>query len=197
MSEDDLTLQFYAANAATYAARERRLPVGILDRFLAELPPGGRVLELGCGGGQDAAYMLSRAFEVVPTDGSPQLAAEAARRLGVPVQVMRFDELDAVSGYDGVWASASLLHVPRPALSNVLRLVHRGLKARGRFWASYKAGAAEGRDRFGRYYNRPSAHTLLGHYREAGPWQQLRLAEGSGPGYDGEAADWLWVEATR
>lgn len=197
MSRDDPTLQFYAANAAAYAARERRLPTGLLDRFLAELPPGGQVLELGCGGGQDAAYMLSKSFEVVPTDGSPQLAAEASQRLGIPVQVMRFDELNAVSAYDGVWASASLLHVPMPALSNVLRLVHRALKPGGRFWASYKAGDAEGRDRFGRYYNRPGPHTLRSRYEEAGVWQQLRITEASGPGYDGEATDWLWVEATR
>jgi SAM-dependent methyltransferase len=197
MSEDDLTLQFYAANAATYAARERRLPAALLDRFLGELPPGGRILELGCGGGQDAAHMLSKAFEVVPTDGSPQLAAEAAQRLGMPVQVMRFDELDAVSAYDGVWASASLLHVPRSALSNVLRLVHRALRPDGRFWASYKAGEAEGRDRFGRYYNRLTAHTLLSHYEEAGDWRQLHVTEIAGSGYDGEATDWLWVEAKR
>ena len=129
--------------------------------------------------------------------GSPELAAEASQRLGTPVKVMRFDELDAISVYDGVWASASLLHVPRPALSGVLRLVHRALRVGGRFWASYKAGEAEGRDRFGRYYNRPATDSLLRHYEEAGPWQQLRITEGSGTGYDGEATAWLWVEATR
>jgi SAM-dependent methyltransferase len=197
MSKDDLTLQFYAANAATYAARDRLLPARMLDRFLAELPPDGRILELGCGGGQDAAYMLSRGFTVVPTDGSPELAAEAAQRLGLQVQVMRFDELDAVSDYEGVWASASLLHVPRPALTPILRLVHRALKADGRFWSSYKTGKAEGRDRFGRYYNRPGAHTLQSQYEKAGAWRQLRITKTSGHGYNGEDTDWLWVEATR
>lgn len=197
MSEDDLTLQFYAANAATYAARERRLPTGVLDGFLAALPIGGQILELGCGGGQDAGYMLSKGFAVVPTDGSPELAAEASQRLGMPVQVMRFDELDAISAYDGVWASASLLHVPRPTLSDVLRLVHQALKPGGQFWASYKAGEAEGRDRFGRYYNRPATDSLLRHYEEAGSWQQLRITEASGAGYDGEATGWLWVAVTR
>ena len=52
---DDETLRFYAENAEIYASRQRQLDQYQLDSFLATLPAGGDVLELGTGGGQDAA----------------------------------------------------------------------------------------------------------------------------------------------
>jgi hypothetical protein len=57
--------------------------------------------------------MLQRGFDVHPTDGVPEMARKAEIRLGRRVRVMRFDELDSSEEYDAVWASASLLHVPR------------------------------------------------------------------------------------
>jgi len=66
--------------------------------------------------------MLAAGFTVRPTDGSPELADIASRRLGCPVEAMLFDEHEAD---DGVWASASLLHVPRDELAGILLRVHR------------------------------------------------------------------------
>ncbi|MGO7420536.1 SAM-dependent methyltransferase, partial [Rhizobium ruizarguesonis] len=54
------TSAFYEENAETYANRARSLPKQRLDAFLAGLAPGAAILELGCGGGQDSAYMLSQ-----------------------------------------------------------------------------------------------------------------------------------------
>ena len=68
------------------------------------------------------------------------MAAKAEARLGRPVKVMRFDELSEVETYDAVWANASLLHVPRGALGDVLALVFAALKPNGLHFASYKAG---------------------------------------------------------
>ena len=58
--------------------------------FLAMLPPGAQILELGTGGGQDAAFMLEQGFAVIPTDGSPELAAEAEK-----ARIMAAAEADA------------------------------------------------------------------------------------------------------
>ena len=69
---DDETLRFYADNAAT-DAQHRTSPSGRrLDAFLATLPRGARVLELGCGNGMDAEYMLARGLDIDATDGNPQ-----------------------------------------------------------------------------------------------------------------------------
>jgi SAM-dependent methyltransferase len=86
---------------------------------------------------------------------------------------MRFDELDAREAYDGVWASACLLHVPRDELAGVLGRIHRALKPSGVFYASYKTGEGDGRDSLGRYYNYASLEWLEATYASAGPWITL------------------------
>jgi len=166
---DDGTLQFYRDNAQAYADWAKA-PSARLTRFLALLPAGGAVLELGCGAGNHSAEMLAAGFAVRPTDGSPELAEIASRRLGLPVETMLFHELDERDAYDGVWASACLLHVPRDELSGILGHIHRALKPAGVFYASFKIGDGDGRDSVGRYYNYPSPEWLQATYAAAGDW---------------------------
>lgn len=169
---DDATLQFYRRNAESYAAWAKA-PSTRLIAFLGLLPTGGTILELGCGAGNHAAEMLARGFALRATDGSPEMAELASRRLNHPVETMRFDELSDDGAFDGVWASACLLHVPREELAAILRRIHRALKAGGIFYASFKAGDGDGRDSLGRYYNYVSSDWLRTAYERAGPWQLL------------------------
>ena len=169
---DDDTLQFYRRNAEAYS-QWARAPSTRLVAFMGRLPPGGSVLELGCGAGNHSAEMLARGFKVRATDGSPEMAAIAAKRLNHPVEAMLFDELDEDAAHDGVWASACLLHVPRDELAGILARIHRALKADGLFYASYKIGEGDGRDSLGRYYNYPSRQWLEATYAASGPWQQV------------------------
>ncbi|AHG46032.1 SAM-dependent methyltransferase [Rhizobium leguminosarum bv. trifolii CB782] len=192
----DTTSAFYEENAETYANRARGLPKRQLDAFLAGIAPGGAILELGCGGGQDSAYMLSQGFDVTPTDGSAELARQAEVLIGRPVQVMLFQELDADSAFDGVWAHASLLHVPRLELPDVFARIRRALRSGGRLHASFKAGEAEGHDGFGRYYNYPSCEWLSALLTKDG-WRNLAVEESDGGGYDGKLTRWLTVSAER
>jgi SAM-dependent methyltransferase len=171
---DDETLQFYRCNAEAYAGWAKA-PSTRLKGFLALLPPAGSILELGCGAGNHLAEMLAAGFKVRATDGSPEMAAIASRRLGHPVDTMRFDELDERDAYDGVWASACLLHVPRDELAGILGRVRRALKNDGVFYASYKIGHGDGgRDSLGRYYNYPSPEWLESAYAASGVWQTLK-----------------------
>jgi SAM-dependent methyltransferase len=170
---DEDTLQFYRRNAGAYAGWAKP-PSTRLKGFLALLPPGGSILELGCGAGNHSAEMLAAGFSVRATDGSPEMAEIASLRLGKPVDAMRFDQLDEHEAYDGVWASACLLHVPRDELTGILRRIHRALKPDGLFYASFKIGEGDdGRDKLGRYYNYPSPEWLDAAYAAAGPWRQL------------------------
>lgn len=195
-TRDPDTLAFYAAEAQAYADRRSTAPQPRLEHFLAALPAGAPILELGCGGGQDSAVMLARGFAVTPTDGSPEMAREAERRLGRPVAVLLFQDLEGAALYDGVWARACLLHAPRPELPGVIGRVHRILKPGGRLYASFKAGEGEGRDRLGRYFNYPSAEELRGVFATA-PWSALEIEAAQGGGYDGEPTPWLHVTAVK
>ena len=189
-------IAFYDENAASYAARKRHAPVARLAAFADLLPSGGTILELGCGAGADSAWLIERGYAVTPTDGSAAMAREAEARLGRPVRVMRFSDLNALTAYEGVWSNGCRLHVPRAELPDVLRRIRRALKDGGHFHASFKAGVEEGADRFGRYYNRPDQEWLTEAYRLAG-FTTPRIETASGGGYDGEPTEWLHVIARR
>ena len=190
---DDDTLQFYRRNAEAYANREITSRHVRLTRFLALLPPGAAVLELGCGAGGDSAEILSRGFDVTPTE----MAEVASRRLGRPVATLLFGDLDAVEAYHGVWANACLLHVPRDQLAKVLALIHRAIKPGGAFYASYKAGEDDGRDTLNRYYNYPTEDWLRATYAEAGVWRDLSIETGEVRGFDDAMAEMLFVLARK
>ena len=194
---DQPTLGFYEREAAAYLNSHRQGGHEYLAGFMALLPPGGRVLELGCGGGHDAAAMTAAGFQVDATDGTPALAREAARLLGRQVRVMRFDELASNAEHDGVWASACLLHVPRAGLRDVLSRIERALKPGGVHFASYKATGEEGRDRLGRWYNQLDLAGLIEIYRAAADWEVVSMDERVGGGYDGVAVPWLGITVRK
>ena len=194
---DDATLQFYRRNAEAYAKREITSRYARLTKFLALLPPGAAILELGCGAGSDSAEMLARGYDVSPTDGSPELAEIASRRLGRPVGTLLFHDLDAVETYDGVWANACLLHVPRDQLADVLALIHRAIKPGGAFYASYKTGEGDGRDTLDRYYNYPTEDWLRATYAQSGAWNDLSIETGEVRGFDDAMAEMLFVFARK
>jgi SAM-dependent methyltransferase len=194
---DEDTLQFYRLNAEAYARREITSRRTRLDKFLADLPPGAAILELGCGAGSDSADMLAGGFDVTPSDGSPELAELASRRLGRPVKTLLFHELAELEAYHGVWANACLLHVPRAELAQVLTLIFRALKPGGAFYASYKTGDGDGRDTLNRYYNYPTADWLRATYAEAGDWREMSIESGQVRGFDDEMAEMLFVFARK
>lgn len=194
--KDQETSDFYAREAETYAAQTTQIASRQLAAFMARLRPGAAVLELGCGSGRDSEALLAAGFDTTPTDGTPQMAAIAKRRLGRPVKVLLFDDIADIDSYDGVWANACLLHVPRDHLASVIGRIHTALRHGGVFHASYKTSGGDGRDRFGRYYNRPDPNWLRQVY-ELQSWTELGIATGREPGYFGEPSDWLYVTAIK
>lgn len=193
---DAMTSDFYAREARAYTSHSRDLPSSHLTAFAARLSPGGEVLELGCGGGQDSEALIAAGLNVTPTDGTAEMAAVAQERLNRPVGVLRFEDIAAVAAFDGIWANACLLHAPRDRLGSIIERIHIALRPGGIFYASYKTGKPEGRDRFGRYYNQPDAAWLRRTYLPE-RWSLLDLAESREPGYFGEPSDWLYVTAIK
>ncbi len=194
---DPQTIRFYQNEAPIYTASGPDGASRHLPAFLDCLPASALILELGCGGGRDAQYMISRGFAVEPTDGVPAIAAKASERLGVAVRIMRFDELEASEKYDAVVASASLLHVPRKGLPDVLTRIWKALKPGGWHLATYKTAQDEGRDEYGRYFNYLNRDDAEASYAAAGNWASMTFEEHSGLGYLNAPAMWLKVTARK
>ncbi|MFK0684852.1 class I SAM-dependent methyltransferase [Ochrobactrum sp. BD67] len=192
----DNTLGFYNSNATDYAA-DGGTPNPKLPGFLKRCKTGGRILELGTGSGTDAQAILNAGFKLDATDGSAELAAIASKRLGQPVRTMMFDELSAVEEYDGVYASASLTHVPRGELAPIVEKIHSALVKGGVVWASFKTGTAEGNDALGRYYNYLSPQELTDYWRNNGHWSHIEIECWTGSAYDKRVTDWAAVVAVR
>lgn len=196
-SADPDTLAFYEDNAVFYIGqRPDRVNSEVLP-FLDLLKPGARILELGCGGGQDARYMIQRGFDVELTDGAAAMAEQASKLSSRPVRVMRFDELDDKAAYDAVIASASLLHIPRGGLPDVLTRIWCALKPGGWHLATFKTGDTEGYDEHGRYYNYISQAEADALYSGAGEWESLEYQTYEGSGYFSQPAKWLAVTARK
>lgn len=124
----------------------------LYEPFLALLPAGGHVLDAGCGSGRDARAFLDRGYRVTAFDGSKEMAARASQLLGQPVLHLTFQALDREAEFDGVWACASLLHVPRAEMGDVLDRLTRALKPGGTLFLSFKYGDGE-REQGGRFFN--------------------------------------------
>lgn len=114
------------------------------DRFLTELPAGGTILDLGCGSGRDAAYFRERGFNVTATDGSARMCELASRYLGMPVRVQEFNELADEALYDGIFASASIMHLEYDRLVELMPKLARALKPGGVLYVSFKYGDHDG-----------------------------------------------------
>lgn len=154
------TLDYYAHNAELFVADTGAVDFSaVRNRFLAKLQSGASILDLGCGSGRDTEAFLERGFAVTAADGSPELCALAEARTGIPVRRMLFRELDDRETYDGIWANASILHVPSAELPEIFRLVVTALKAGGVLYISFKYGTFEG-DRNGRYYTDHTEETF-------------------------------------
>ena len=192
----DHTLRFYRANAERYAADEG-MPNPRLFSFLDRCKPNGKVLELGTGGGVDAAAIIRSGFDLDATDGSPELAAIATSRIGRPVRTMLFSELEAVGQYDAVYACASLTHTPRSELPDVIARIRRAMTDEGIVWASFKSGVEEGSDALDRYYSYLSREELMSIWGAAGPWQSFEVEVWLGGAYDRKPTTWIAITASK
>jgi SAM-dependent methyltransferase len=159
------TIAYYDGSAEAFA--EDTLAVDMSDLyqpFLAVMPDGAHILDAGCGPGRDAAAFARRGYRVTAFDASTAMAAMATSRIGAPVAVLRFDEIDYEQMFDAIWACASLLHVPMADLPGILQRLWRALKPGGILYASFRYGNEE-QMRGGRWFtdlDETSVHGLLG-----------------------------------
>ena len=148
----DTTLQYYQENAGVFV--EGTVSADMHDartRFLRLLPSQAYILDFGCGSGRDTKAFLEQGCRVDAADGSAELCRMATELTGIQVKQMLFEELSTVEQYDGIWACASILHLPRKELGGILQKISDALKPGGVLYSSFKYGDFEG-IRGGRYF---------------------------------------------
>lgn len=110
------------------------------DRFLALLPKGARLLDAGCGSGRDTKVFRERGYPTTAFDASKEMVRLASAFTEGPILHMRFQEMAFQGAFEGIWANASLLHVPYEELPSVLERFDHALTPSGILHASFKYG---------------------------------------------------------
>jgi len=138
------TIDYYNKHADRFRRDTEGLDLSQLYAgFLELIPEGGRILDAGCGPGRDSLQFINRGYEVVAFDASERMAEIATKTIGQPALRLSFEEMAFRNEFDGVWACASLLHVPDSELESVLARIVRALKENGVLYMSFKYGTGE------------------------------------------------------
>ncbi len=149
-----LTLQHYDDRAERF--REGTLGHDVSQNITTLLQqiegnPPAAILDLGCGPGRDLRAFAELGHAAIGLDGSPSFVA-MARQEGCEVWEQNFLALDLPdSRFDGIFANASLFHVPSQELPRVLLELHATLKPRGVLFSSNPRGHNEEGWYHGRY----------------------------------------------
>lgn len=122
------------------------------EKFLKLIPENSHILDAGCGSGRDTKSFMDLGYTVTAIDGSKKMCELAGEFTNVNVYHMQFQEIEFENEFDGIWASASLLHVPSSEINLVLGKLKKSLNENGILYASFKYGDFEG-ERNGRYFN--------------------------------------------
>lgn len=159
-------MRYYELHAESYAARFDKFSLSmLLEHFIANIVSSKadertKVLDVGCGSGRDMMEFVNRGIAVTGIDASPALLRLCNRKLRAAAAngnelksqsaaldsicfEMTFDEIRFREQFDGVWASASLLHVPPNQLETILRSLIDALKSRGLLFMSFQYGSGQ------------------------------------------------------
>ena len=191
------TLEYYKDNADVFVTGSLSADMSeVRMKFANCLLPNARILDFGCGSGRDTKAFLELGYSVDATDGSPELCRIASKVTGITVRQMLFQDLNAISVYDGIWACASILHLPKEELMSVLQKISTALKNDGILYTSFKYGVFEGL-RHGRYFTDFTEETLTAFWSEVPSLKiiEMWLTEDVRPGREEER--WINILAKR
>jgi len=154
------TLGHYDRNAESFwrGTRDHDVAQNIaaLLEHIEGAPPF-TILDFGCGPGRDLKAFADLGHVAVGLEGSPRFAGMARAHAGCEVLHQDFLRLDLPAGrFDGVFANASLFHVPTQELPRVLRELRAALKPSGVLFSSNPRGANEegwNEERYGAYWD--------------------------------------------
>ncbi|MFC3110584.1 class I SAM-dependent methyltransferase [Undibacterium arcticum] len=168
-----------ARTLAHYDQRAQAFSAGTLDHDVSqniaallqfiEVPAPFTILDFGCGPGRDLKQFAALGHRAIGLDGAPHFVTMARAYSGCEVWQQSFLALDLPDAYfDGVFANASLFHVPQQELPRVLRQLQATLKPGGVLFSSNPRGHNEEGWHQGRY----------GAFHDLDSWRSYMTAAG-------------------
>lgn len=144
---ENVTIKNYNKTVKEYIKKTDKLyPSKEAEKFVFLLDDNSIILDLGCGPGRDAKELLKCGLKVIGIDLSKKMIEAAKKRVkNVEFKVMDMVKLDFQdNSFDGVWANASIFHLPRKDITLVLDEIYRVLKKNGILFIGVKKGKGEG-----------------------------------------------------
>ena len=170
----------------------------IMETFLECLEEGDAILDLGCGSGRDTVTFYERGFDVTPLDGSEEMCKLAEIHTDMEVLHMDFRQMEFDDAFDGIWACASLIHIPKDEIQDVLTRIAEALKKNGVVYMSFHEGEFEGfsGERYFSDYEEAEMERII---KESGRFKLLKIWEtkDKGQGSSHGSEKWLNVLARK
>lgn len=154
---------YYDVNAKEYIESTINCDMSFhYQKFLKYLPKTGKILDVGFGSGRDMIYFKSLGYEVEGIDTSIEFVKNMKEK-GFNVKLESACEINYSAEYDGIWACASLLHIKRDKLEEVIIRCINALKENGILYCSFKYGDKEVEidNRYFNYVNEEMMSKLL------------------------------------
>ncbi|MCX6809747.1 MAG: class I SAM-dependent methyltransferase [Candidatus Berkelbacteria bacterium] len=147
-SSDDICRKLektYDKLGERYLESIEKLTPHYFDSFIKLLPKNGLILDVGCAGGRDSEKFVKAGFKVVGIETVDKFIRIARKRIPqAEFKKMNLMNLDLPKNlFDGIWANAVLLHIPKKEMPKVLRDLFEILKPEGRIYIAVKEGNCE------------------------------------------------------
>lgn len=168
-----ITINSYDKTAVDYYKRVSEFELlPEITEFIKIVKKDGKILDLGCGPGHHSNFFSNQNFKVTGIDLSSEMIKLAKKEFtDIDFKVMDISDLDfEVNTFDGIWASASLLHIPKNNIKLILKKIKEILVNNGILYISLKEGKGSeifndvrygGVDKFYVYYQLEEIKNIL------------------------------------
>ncbi|RVT45626.1 class I SAM-dependent methyltransferase [Rheinheimera sediminis] len=158
-ADEKATISYYDNNAMSYFDSTITIDLqDIYDKFREALPNSAYILDAGCGVGRDSRYFIQVGYKVRSFDASEEMVKFCSQYPFAFCEHRAFADVTELEEYDGVWASASLLHLAEDSFKLALLRLSFALKVGGAMYFSLKAEPDESNSKDTRkfYYYSPT-----------------------------------------
>lgn len=155
----DINSKYYIYNTDAFIENTINCDMSVqYNFFLKHIPKNGTILDLGFGSGRDMIYFQELGYNVKGIDPIDSFV-ERMQSKGFEVYKDTAQTMNFIDEFDGIWACASLLHVPSNELTNAFKKCEIALKKNSILYCSFKYGTYEG-ERNGRVFTDLNEETI-------------------------------------